>query len=891
MLNRFRLWLRAVFSRRRLDREMREEMAAHLARAAERLETRGLAPEEASREARREFGHLDVLEEEARDARGGRWVESIVADLRFGLRYFSRTPFSTSTIVALLALGIGFNVALFAVIYSFVNMPTPGIVRDETLVRIRGIERDIAAGRAVGREFSYPEYREYAVQRHLFSSVAAWTSSDVVLDVGADGESLHSAYATYVTPDYFAVLGVRPIVGVGLPTRTSDHGAPELVAVISHTVWDRHFGRAPDVLGRTVKVNDIPVTVVGVAPRGFAGTRMDSSPVRVWLPLNTRSLLQHASGPVLEGYDSTLFGLAARLAPGVRADQTIPVVQAISARVARPSTDRTAPALSADVVTLLANNYFPPSGERPSMAGRIPSLLIPLLFLFVPCTNVSTLLVGLALARRREIGVRLSLGATRRRIVRQLVTESILLALAAALLGLVVIAVLLELFAARVPGVQLVLPWPAVTFGFGLATATGIIFGLSPALHATRVAVADILKDSAAAVVARRSRLQPGLVVAQIAMTQPLLLAVGVGLFELQSHLRRRPTVIHADRIMEVSFNMNPRSDREAVLGRVRARFAGIPGVEGVVRRPIREEYLEVVVHPADRIGGLDVEERVGLRTRAAQPGYFALMDFRVIRGRDFTVADGDNDRLVVIGRDLAERLWGAADPIGRRLVPADAEQNMATELVVVGVVDDGRSGHVANGSFDGFVPALGVTTGSLLVRTRGPAQPMMSLIRSVALEEAPTLPVTSVTTLAMTEAREQARLKRLSAGLAVSGTVALFLSAIGLYAVVAFAVGQRLREIGIRTALGADPRRVTRMFFVRGLRLSFLGLVIGLTLSYVFVRIMHVMGAGASDSGPDARLLGALVAAVVLAVASVATWIPARRAACVDPVRVLNQG
>ncbi|MGH7576012.1 MAG: FtsX-like permease family protein, partial [Longimicrobiales bacterium] len=726
-------------------------------------------------------------------------------------------------------------------------------------------------------------------QRQLFSAVTAWTSSDVVLDVGVDRESLQSAYATYVTSDYFAVLGVRPIVGVGLPTPISDRGVPELVAVISHTIWDRHFGRAPDVLGRTVEVNDVAVTIVGVAPPGFAGTRMGSSPVRVWLPLNTRSVLQHASGAVLESHDSTLFGVAARLAPGVQPGQARPVVQAISARAAQHPTERPGRTLSADVVTLLASNYFPPSGERPGMAGRIPSLLIPLLFLLVPCTNVSTLLVGLALARRREIAVRLSLGATRRRIVRQLVTESILLALAAALLGLAVIAVLLEMFAARVPGVQLVLPWPAVAFAFGLATATGIICGLSPALHATRVAVTDILKDSAAAVVARRSRLQPGLVVAQIAMTQPLLLSFGVGLFELQSQIRRQPTLAYADRIMEVSFNTNERSDREEILGRVEARFAALPGVEAVARRADREDHFEVAVHPADRTGRFEHEERFALRTRAAPPGYFALMGFPVIRGRDFTATDRNDDRLVVIGRDLAQQLWGAADPIGRRLVPVGGEPGRPTELVVVGVVDDGREAPGGPGGYEGFRPGLG---GSTLVRTRGPAQAMMPLIRSIAREEAPTLPVTNLTTLAAAEARQRTFFKRLSAGLAIAGSVALFLCAIGLYAVVAFAVGQRRREIGIRTALGADPRRVTQMFFLRGLRLSFFGLVIGLTLSYVFVRIMNAFTeGGVSSSGPDPRVLGALVTAVVLVVASIATWIPARRAAGVDPVRILNQG
>jgi hypothetical protein len=196
MLNRFRLWLRTVLFRRRLEREMQEEMAVHLVRSTERLIASGMTPEDARMAARREFGHLESLQEEARDARGARGLESIVADVRFGLRHFGRKPFSALTMIVVLALGIGFNTALFVFLYSFVNSPPSGMKRQESLVRIRGIDRSTSPGQIVGREFSYPEYREYAAQQGLFSAVAAWTSSDVVLDVGGNGESLHSGAAS-----------------------------------------------------------------------------------------------------------------------------------------------------------------------------------------------------------------------------------------------------------------------------------------------------------------------------------------------------------------------------------------------------------------------------------------------------------------------------------------------------------------------------------------------------------------------------------------------------------------------------------------------------------------------------------------------------------------------
>jgi hypothetical protein len=503
---RLRLWLRSLFRRRRLERELQEEMSAHLAASTERWLALGLTPEEARRAARREFGNIHAIQEDARAARGWRGIDSVIADLWFGIRLFRRSPLSTVTMVAVFALGIGFNTAIFVFVNSLVNGPLPGVSRQDSLVRIRGIDRR-RPGYIIGREFSYPEYRAYAAQQGLFSAVAAWTSSDVVLDVGANEESLQSGAATYVTANYFHVLGVRPLMGAGLPAdATDDAAAPPLVAVISHVVWDQYFGGTSDVVGRRLKVNDIPVTIVGVAPRRFNGARTGGSQVRVWLPLSARPQLQRTPASYLHSYESALLGLVARMHPGIDASQAMPTVQAIAARAAQQA-ERPDGALSTDVVTLLADNYFPPSGEAPDMITRATTLLIPLLILSITCTNVSTLLAGLAVARRREIAVRLSLGAARRRIVRQLVTESALLALSAGVLGLSVIWLLLRVFDSAIADVELVLDWRVLVFTVGFAVATGVVFGLSPALHATRLALSDVLKDAAGSVVAARSRL------------------------------------------------------------------------------------------------------------------------------------------------------------------------------------------------------------------------------------------------------------------------------------------------------------------------------------------------------------------------------------------------
>ena len=887
MITRTWLWLRSILFRRRLEREMQEEMSTHLLRTIERLEASGMPAEEARAAAQREFGNVAAIKDEARDARGGRAIESVLADLRYGLRCLSRTPFSAFTMIVVFALGIGFNAALFLFISSIVNSPLPGMSRDDSLLRIRGIER--RPGVNIGREFSYPEYRDYAAQTTLFSAVAAWTSADVVLAAGGD-DTLVSGAATYVTSNYFDVLGVRPIRGSGLPADVPDHGVePSLVAVISHAVWERCFGSAADVVGRSLKINDTAVTVVGVAPRRFSGARTGGSLMRVWLPLNTRPIVQRAATD-LTSYDPAFLGLAARLQPGVTASQTLPAVETIAARSLQLSSSPSAAMRSTDVVPMLAGNYFPPSGETPSIVSRAATMVIPLLILLVTCTNVSALLAGLAIARRREIAVRLSLGASRRRIVRQLVTESVLLATAAGAFALLVIWILLRAAESTVEDVHLVLDWRAVIFTLAVAAVAGVIFGISPALHGTRVPLSEVLKDSAGGVVAPRSRLQSGLVVAQIALTQPLLLGMGALILEMREDLRKVPSPVYADRVLDVRFNTNPRygaldQAREDTLRRLHDRFAALPGVIGIVPQENSDDYFDGAVHGADESGDA-AGRRLFVRAQAAPAGYFPLMGIPIVRGRDFDRAQRESPASIVIGTSTANRLWPGGDPVGKRLISFSPARR-GSQFTVIGVVDDSRAGGRDNGDeIRVFVPDVRVT-GHFLIRTQAPAQPMLPVIRSLAVAEAPDLPIVSARTLEAIESSQRTSLTRALAGITGTGAVALFLSAIGLYAVVAFAVRQRVREIGIRTALGADGQQVVGWFVMRGIKLSVAGMAVGLSLSVVVVRLIAVLQ---SDDPPSGILgLAAVIACLAIAVALIATWIPARRAATIDPLLALR--
>jgi ABC-type antimicrobial peptide transport system permease subunit len=419
----------------------------------------------------------------------------------------------------------------------------------------------------------------------------------------------------------------------------------------------------------------------------------------------------------------------------------------------------------------------------------------------------------------------------------------------------------------------------------GLALAAGVVFGLSPALHATRLALADVLKDAGSALAPSRSRLQASLVVTQIALTQPALLAMGALFLEMVTSLRDVPSAASADRILDVRFNTNPRyvtldSRREETLLRLRTRFESVPGVVSVVPQENADAFLELIPHQADLVPGVEPRFPLSARAHAAPAGYFALMSIPFVLGRDFDRAASDGDGAVVVGTDLARRLWGDADPIGRRLTAGGLDYS------VVGVVDDSRASGSGPNDWRIYVPAVRVT-GRFLVRTQGPAQPLIPAIRSVANAEAPELSIVTARTLASIEEADRASFMRAIAATGGSAAIALLLSAIGLYAVVAVAVGQRVREIGIRTALGADGRRILSMFLRRGMSLSLAGVFVGIGLAFAGLRLMSAVRG--VEPAPGTTAIAPLVALLVTGVALLATWIPARRATRIDPLQALR--
>lgn len=899
MLERVRLWLRSVLLRRRLEREMREEMAAHLERATERLVARGLSPDSARRQAVREFGNVVWLQEEARAARGTEWLDALLADLRFAVRQFKRRPWMTLTMLVVLATGMCITTLLFSYVHAYATLPPAGLAHADDVVRIRGSQTAGAYGRRF-RTFAEDELRAYRTADGPFTAVTGWTEARVTLDVGGEGDEL-PAQAVFVTPDYFTVLGVPPALGSLLSARDTDDGSRAMTAILSHALWRARFGGRRDVIGATLRVNGTPFTVTGVAPARFGGVTGGGERFHVWLPLETRRLL-------LPGVPAE-FRAAARLRPGTDLRTATATARVIAARAAGTDPELRALDPSTEVVPLLSASGDP-MFERDVRLLVLWIGLLALLVLLVACTNVSGLLMGLATARRHEIAVRLSLGAARTRIMRQLLTESALLAVLSAAAALALVWLVTSLATRLIPGLpfDLAVRWPAALFAFGTAFGVGIAFGLSPALHATRLGLADAMRDSAGTIAAVRGRLQRTLVVAQIAFTQPLVVLLAAVLVLVVSEFETVNRTAIGDRVAALTLSSAAATSgttaaaaeagRQArsALARVHVRLREAPGIEAVAQRWTATSPLgSWTPHPDDAVAGT-TGGAVRLEATAADVGHFALLDIPVVRGREFLATDTSRDDSpgaetpVIVDMHLARHLWHGADAVGRRLRVASDTASGPRTLVVVGVVDDpAAQARRPRAAWRVYLPPRPTQPAStLLVRTTGPARAQAASIRQLATETAPGV-VASLRTLAEIEAEQRRAFRLITGGLTGAAAVALLLCALGLYAAIAFSVAQRSREIAVRMAFGARGSRIARRFVSDGLRLGVFGLLFGLPASLAG---LYVLGARVTDF-PQVPLppVTAMAGLGIVLVAMAAAWIPARRAAAVDPAVTLRRG
>jgi predicted permease len=841
-------------------------------------------------------------------------MQSIWQDVRYSARTLVKKPGLTLVAIITLALGIGVNAALFSVFDAFVLKPLP--IKDaESLFNIQGKNAD-----GERRLFSYLDYLDYRAQTDAFSEVVAWNKVRVTLGEAPPiqndeefAEGYEYLFGQMVSGNYFAALGADMSIGRPLQMADDERPGEHPVVVLSHGAWERRFRSDPVIVGKQIMLQGQSFTVVGVTSREFIGTTPDVP--SFWVPLMMRDQLIQAGGWGYKNWltdrNADVWTLMGRLEPSVTRPQAEGELRLITTRLAQgyPARDRK------------TNITLEPAGTFVTLSGEVMPLVIPLvigfsLVLLIACANVANLLLARAAGRQREIGVRLALGASRSRVVQQLVTESVLLALIGGAVGLLLAAWTLS---ALYPIVLSAMPLPEGltagftinltpdwrVFGFTLLTATlaGIGAGLAPALQASNPDVSRALKDEGSSFGQHlsQSRLRSALVVAQIGICMSLLVCAGLLLRNVQ-RVRNVDTGMTTRNQFSVAVGFNSSGNEKKDLAReteLRRQLAdrirttpGVVAVSQAQQQPLSGNMGNIAVMLPDR----QMDHPTEARFNSVTPEYFETLQINLLRGRFFTAQDiNTNVPAVVISAETAQRYWPGNDPIGKQLaIPEWGQNAVETSAVkykqheVVGVVRDARSRWIWQKD-EAFIYLPLVPGGPLgqylMVRTETDPVSVMNTVRAQAAAIDPSLRV-SVRRIDDSLAFQLAPFRAIAWLSGVLGMLALVLAAIGLYGVMAFLVTQRTREIGIRIALGAQPTDVVRMFVVQGLKLTAVGIMCGAAGGALISRLLAAVLIDISPLDPIA--FGG-VAGFLTMVALLAVFVPARRATKVDPMVALR--
>ncbi len=832
-------------------------------------------------------------------------MKSFLQDLRFGFRMLFKLPGVTLVAVIALALGIGANTAIFSVINALLLRPLPYAESDRLVAVVFGNENpspDLALGRLY---WPYPKFTALREHNTSFDSIAAYEQKEMTVNFTDQPEK---AEVEMVTADYFPLLGVKAAIGRTFSPEEDRTPEAHPVILLSHKIWRQRFGGDPEVIGRTVYVRNFPYTVIGVLPADFRGHKGTAD---LWAPVMMAPKL--AFPDILTSAGAWWLKVIARLKPGVTATQANAELAVLSERI-----EQLVPVPS-------------PKLRRPSGSGKEFLRLIPLketkidpliwrsfLILFavvgfvllISCANVANLSLARADARRKEFAVRLALGASKQRIVRQVLTESVMLSLVGGLAGLIVALWGIDwLLSARLWNkigfwsqyaqtfdyFQVKLDLPVLAFNLLLAVVTGIAFGVLPALQAAKQNVNEMLKEGAGGSIAgsrslRRPSVRGSLVVAQIALSLVLLAGAGLAIKSFW-------------RLLSVKLGFDPQGVMTMSLGTERQgldfyqqlleRTQRMPGVESASLARMAPLSGSVTRGP------IEVEGRAGLDPgqslcsfNIVTPDYFKTFRTSVLQGRVF----GEQDRagathVAVISRAMAGEFWRGENPVGKRIKSPFRSRSQTDEqwIEVVGVVDDVKYGAVE----DEVEPAVylpqrqsALTADQLAVRVAGDPAPVIAAIRKEVYALDKTVPVYGVSTMQESVARVTSRYRYSAWLMGVFASLALLLSAIGIYGVVSYSVSARTHEIGIRVALGAQGTDIVRLIVTDGVGLIGAGMVIGLIVAFAATRMLKSQIYGVETTDPLTFIAVSLGLAVV---AIVACYIPARRAMKVDPMVALR--
>ena len=901
MLDRLTRWWRRM---RRQEDDFGAEVRSHLDLEADRLIAEGWNPESARTEARRRFGNTAAVTEAYHDSRAVGWVEDAARDVAYGLRLLRKDRAYALAATAALALGIGANVTLFSIFSAVALAPMQG-VRPDRLMSVYAVSRNAIFG-----TFSYGDYVDMRDHATTLASIAAQQADHLRLtgvSLGGDANDgpAEPVVGLYISANYFDTYGVHPTVGRALVSDDEHVTAAPFAALISDSYWERRFQRNPAILGSRAVLSGTSVIIVGVTPRGFMGTRQEIPDF--WV---TMAALGDVSRRALDR-TTLCCELTGRLADGATPERATAELRVLSDRAQQadqlPSSDRRTVRLSP----------AKPFANYQELWRRLFAVLqaTMALVLLIACANVAALLLGRAAAREREIAVRLALGARRRRLVRQLVTEGLVLAVlsgATALgvtwYGLTVGARYASAAFARQGGGTLFMTLTPsatlLTYVVLVSVAAGLLFALAPALQATRRDVAHALRDgSAGAGLSRRSRLRGALVAGQVAVCLALLLDAGLLSLASWRVLRTEPGFAHRDVLSvwvtdprEVGYDSTHAS---AILGELEARLRALPGVRRVSvtsRIPLGGNVTMSVASA----GPDPAPDATRFPYEYVSEDYFQTISLN-LRGRAFTRGEVESRAPVVVVSDsMARTLWPGENAIGKQLFfgsRTDASRRQFTPALsgsarVVGVVSDMRSLSLISkdpGAF--YLPArTNLWSSRILVAFAGDQAPVRRGIALASRVIAPTLPV-SVESLDDVIASDAAHVTTeiAAAILGIVGLLGLALASVGIYGTVAYSVRQQRREIGIRMALGARPVDVIA-HFIAGLAGSVgVGSAVGLAIG--------LAGAKGVEAALDLSTLGgiinpaaiACVVAAVVMTALLAGFASARRATHLDPAEVLQ--
>jgi len=883
--------LRSLFRKEQVDRELDEELRAYQEMATEEKMRQGMSPKDALREVRLERGSVDAAKEVVRSGAWESFVETLWQDLRFAARTLRKSPGFTAVAVLTLALGIGANTAIFSMVNSFLLRALPVKNPEQITVLAMQLKKgELQTG------FSYPEFEDLQKQ----SSSVFW---DVIaMSINAGGLTLKGKAEPIVVYDvsgnFFAALGIRPLLGRFILPEEGSVTALNPVIVLGYSFWQTRFGGDPGIVGKTVLYNGRPVTVIGITPREFHGVSALVD-IQGYLPLGMQQVDSSYEQDIPTNRGFRNLALYARLSPKVTLQEAQSALDVIGDRLAKenPKTEE------GMTITVFPERFSRPgpNPDQPVLKVSVLFLALAALVLVLACVNIANFLLVRATARQREMAIRAALGGTRLRLIRQLLTESVLLALCAGIAGILfglagsnALSSIGHLATTMPVLLDFHLDWHVFGYAFGAALVTGLVVGIVPALRGSRRGVIEAIRDGGRIMTGSRNHLRAVLVAAQVGGSLMLLIVAGLMIRSL-NHAQRSDLGFDPRNVLNFTLDPNEigysRQQGLQFYTQLLERIESMPGVEAAgVAFSVPMGYY----NDSDwvEVPGYEVphgEAQPIAAYNIVTPRYFRTMRIPLLEGRDFTKADVENSAWVaIVNETMARKFWPNQSAIGHEFKVASDHVH---SLRVVGVVKNSRTLGLVGPIREYFYQPFGQGYTSLAVlhvRTTFAPETMIASIRQRVASLAPSMPVFDVhTMLQALYTINGFLLFQLAAALAgILGALGLILALVGVFGVISFSVSQRTNEIGIRMAMGAAQASILRMILRQGVWIISAGLISGIALALPISRLVSDFIAGVSPYDP---LTYVSVTALLSAVASLACYLPARRATRVDPMIALR--